>query len=72
MEHQKFWVVWSPEGGRAHVQHNVYEAAAKEQELLCAKYPGRKFHVLENVRDAVGRVNVETFAYPMELAGGVQ
>jgi hypothetical protein len=54
------------------VQHNVYEAAAKEQELLCAKYPGRKFHVLENVRDAVGRVNVETFAYPMELAGGVQ
>lgn len=47
METERFWLVWSPEGGSPTYRHAVRSSAVNEAERLARKAPGRQFFVLE-------------------------
>jgi hypothetical protein len=48
-EKPRFFMVWNKDGGAPTVAHNTRNAATVEAERLAARYPGRKFIVLQAI-----------------------
>ena len=47
MNDERFWTVWSPDGGAPTYRHISRQAAVHEAERLARKVPGRQFFVLQ-------------------------
>jgi hypothetical protein len=56
----KFWMVWSPRGGRPTAKHLWLDKAVSEAERLSKKYPGRHFYVMEHVGFAMEGPEIPT------------
>ncbi len=45
----KFWIVWSPQGGVPTKKHETKESAVKEASRLWQQSRGKEFYVLRSV-----------------------
>lgn len=55
MSTDKFWMIYSPDGGTPRVQHKTLDAAKKEAERLARHCQDQRFYLLESVGSAVSK-----------------
>ncbi len=63
-ETERFWMIYSPEGGQPTRQHYRYEEALEEAQRLAKKHTTRRFYILESqqlvrVQTPVEIINME-------------
>jgi hypothetical protein len=50
---EKFWLVWSTQGGAPTLKHMSHESACREAERLARNNPGKRFEVMERVSSVI-------------------